>query len=780
MDALKSLLSKSPVWSSILAKRICDGIIFSQFCNEFFAGTTTQNFKLLIEQTVSRIQRLMVSIEKNFPLSIDEMEQTCNALHLCSIFFNFLFSTYPEPKILTLSGCCVEDSSLGIGTMSSKSGVVKLIHSCIACVDNSFHYRELRDVAFFAVSFLLSIFSSQLYQHGRNELKSNVDDFFIHYIFDCACAEWIESSANPGNQFCEIMPVKFVKGLLINIVECYSPPAESLLGSVLQEKVQLENDKSIATNKGIEIGSMTTLIKEMLTQITGVPFEVVQSILPRALLAHISRKSPTRGDRNDEFSLRGYNFSKYPLSEKCSILLLLLLYYTGFTLKSRINPFSEAFCALHDENLEDDFIANVEMVHAGKDNVSVCKMHFELRLLHGALLNLLPSESSMLLLYTILHRHPTYLEATLCPDYFTKSSLNPPTCVPNLLSSVLKGLYNLEGAQSLDHLYMMTVNLLILIQHPLVGALISNLKTSAPWYEGHTLMNINLCDLIVLCVIRTIMHSLFRLRDPYLVHNCFAVILYIAPLLHETYSYTAERLVTVTCKLCQRLIKIKADNGVVMRLAEGSSKLNVDDKQRRHQKVSTFIPLKALEESVRVLIKSINISMRPSNRASNVYIAYYLIIESDTFLAALNTPEILQITDDKMVDTDENTKFDEVGLFSDALLLDQIIVDFVNIFSVISSCQDTSTADNAVKNLQRMLVENLGISCCNEDDVFRVATFSSRYHMVDAYEEGKDPSCFFIPYIWACYVRSTPDINWHIQNFAIVDPVTSGLNTVQK
>ena len=281
---------------------------------------------------------------------------------------------------------------------------------------------------------------------------------------------------------------------------------------------------------------------------------------------------------------------------------------------------------------------------------------------------------------------------------------------------------------------------------------------------------LNLCDLIVLCVIRTIMHSLFRLRDPYLVHNCFAVMLYLAPLLHETCSYTAERLVTVTCKLCQRLIKIKTDNGVVMRLV-GPSKLNVDGEHRRNQLVSSFIPLKALEESVRVLIKSINISMRPSNRASNVYIAYSLILESDTLLKVLRIPDIIQIVDNEKLDTDEKV----MGTISNAQRLEQLIVHFVEMLSVACFGHDSFAADITVKNLRSILEQNHGASRSSTDECSLGEIPLSSYLSTFAYEEGDEPSSFFIPYVWASCIRSTSEIGWYARSFAIVDPSTSGL-----
>lgn len=63
-------------------------------------------------------------------------------------------------------------------------------------------------------------------------------------------------------------------------------------------------------------------------------------------------------------------------------------------------------------------------------------------------------------------------------------------------------------------------------------------------------------DASFLCIIRCVMHALFRVRDPYLLSNSCAILHNLSSGLScELLPYTAERLVRVTCQLCARAAK---------------------------------------------------------------------------------------------------------------------------------------------------------------------------------------------------------------------------------
>lgn len=63
-------------------------------------------------------------------------------------------------------------------------------------------------------------------------------------------------------------------------------------------------------------------------------------------------------------------------------------------------------------------------------------------------------------------------------------------------------------------------------------------------------------DASLLCLLRCLMHSLFRLQDEYLVSNSCAILHNLAASLTTgMLPYTAERLVRVTCQLCSRAVR---------------------------------------------------------------------------------------------------------------------------------------------------------------------------------------------------------------------------------
>ena len=62
-------------------------------------------------------------------------------------------------------------------------------------------------------------------------------------------------------------------------------------------------------------------------------------------------------------------------------------------------------------------------------------------------------------------------------------------------------------------------------------------------------------DLIILCTLRTLVYSVFVLRDAYLLSNCCAVLNSAALVMTYIHPYTAERVVKVCCQLCRKVAK---------------------------------------------------------------------------------------------------------------------------------------------------------------------------------------------------------------------------------
>ena len=85
---------------------------------------------------------------------------------------------------------------------------------------------------------------------------------------------------------------------------------------------------------------------------------------------------------------------------------------------------------------------------------------------------------------------------------------------------------------------MISICVLLLLQNDDVRQRIAATVVTLPWYRERNFKDVkkvgglNFADAIVLCVLRTVMHtSSSKLQDSYLASNCYAILLNIAPLL---------------------------------------------------------------------------------------------------------------------------------------------------------------------------------------------------------------------------------------------------------
>jgi hypothetical protein len=86
----------------------------------------------------------------------------------------------------------------------------------------------------------------------------------------------------------------------------------------------------------------------------------------------------------------------------------------------------------------------------------------------------LPEESSVLLLYALLHKHPTFREYVV--------SKKEDGLLTALLLGLLHGLYRIDVTYPTDALYVLVICLLLLVQDPAVQAALSSLRLpTVPW-----------------------------------------------------------------------------------------------------------------------------------------------------------------------------------------------------------------------------------------------------------------------------------------------------------
>jgi hypothetical protein len=163
----------------------------------------------------------------------------------------------------------------------------------------------------------------------------------------------------------------------------------------------------------------------------------------------------------------------------------------------------------------------------------------------------LADESAVLLLYSLVHGNPDFLEYVLVR-----------TDMDTLLMPLLENLYNAPRRTS-NQIYMVLIILLILSQDSSFNAGIHKLiLPSVPWYQERLLHQTSLGSLMVIILIRTVKYNLSKLRDVYLHTNCLATLANMAPHVHRLSSYASQRLVSLFDMLSRkytRLAELKND-----------------------------------------------------------------------------------------------------------------------------------------------------------------------------------------------------------------------------
>ncbi|KAJ0966427.1 hypothetical protein J5N97_027565 [Dioscorea zingiberensis] len=157
----------------------------------------------------------------------------------------------------------------------------------------------------------------------------------------------------------------------------------------------------------------------------------------------------------------------------------------------------------------------------------------------------LDGESSVLLLYSLVHGNSDFMEYVLVR-----------TDLDTLLMPILETLYN-ASRRTPNQIYMLLIVLLILSQDSSFNASIHKLiLQSVPWYQERLLHKTSLGSLMVVILIRTVKYNLSKLRDVYLHTNCLAILANMAPHVHRLSAYASQRLVSLFDMLSRKYTKL--------------------------------------------------------------------------------------------------------------------------------------------------------------------------------------------------------------------------------
>ncbi|KAL8481656.1 hypothetical protein ACS0TY_027966 [Phlomoides rotata] len=399
--------------------------------------------------------------------------------------------------------------------------------------------------------------------------------------------------------------------------------------------------------------------------------------------------------------------SKRPLAEGSLHVLLILSYYrkcisvnyvkdkshhsSSEALLKEETYFSEnPFCkALENaQDIEFDRLDIEGNAHAGP------LVRIPFASLYDTLGMCLANETSVLLLYSLVHGNSDFLEYVLVR-----------TDIDTLLMPMLETLYNAPSRTS-NHIYMVLVIFLILSQDSTFNATLHKLMIpSVPWYKERFLNQTSLGSLMVIILIRTVKYNLSKLRDMYLHTNCLATLANMAPHVHRLSAYASQRLVSLFDMLSRKYNKLAEIKNDKMNTTNGDLRgdsLPEDPSAELH----------VYTDFLRLVLEIIN-AILTYTLPRNPEVVYAIMHRQEVFLPFKNHP-----------------RFNE--------LLENIytVLDFFN------SRIDAQKLDGewSVEKVLQFIIE------CSRS--WRGEGMKIFMQIRFTYEQESHPEEFFIPYVW--------------------------------
>ncbi|KAL7124019.1 hypothetical protein ABFS83_14G020200 [Erythranthe nasuta] len=306
----------------------------------------------------------------------------------------------------------------------------------------------------------------------------------------------------------------------------------------------------------------------------------------------------------------------------------------------------------------------------------------------------LTHETSVLLLYSLVHGNSSFLEYVLVR-----------TDLDTLLMPMLETLYNAPRRTS-NHIYMVLIIFLILSQDSSFNASIHKLMlTNVPWYQERLLHHTSLGSLMIIILIRTVKYNLSKLRDVYLHTNCLATLANMAPHVHRLSAYASQQLVSLFDMLSRKYNK----------LAEvKNDKKNMQDDNLKEESLSEdpSAELHLYTDFLRLVLEILNAILTYA-LPRNPEVVYAIMHRQEVFLPFKNHP-----------------RFNE--------LLENIytVLDFFN------SRMDAHKTDDewSVEKVLQVIINNCRSWRGEGMKMFMQLRFT--------YEQESHPEEFFMPYVW--------------------------------
>ena len=189
------------------------------------------------------------------------------------------------------------------------------------------------DIVYFSSNLIVCLFSSQLYQTGCGKISLEGEDIFLNYLFDLADKDLKIAMSRADGDISNCIAIKFMKGLLSNIVDVYMPPADSLVGILIDKysSYDMINHKTLNNHHASKrvIGrpdNVALVVREAFFSIIDLPLQAIKIILRNI---YPERLDLTQLENPANFTglptLNPRYLSRFPISERCSNILSLLL-----------------------------------------------------------------------------------------------------------------------------------------------------------------------------------------------------------------------------------------------------------------------------------------------------------------------------------------------------------------------------------------------------------------------------------------------------------------------
>ena len=688
----------------------------------------TGNLLCLMDQTASRMRVIIEYRDRKSQPSRSKVEQCCAAIHLTCLFLNYLVSRLGADMIreqLRLpwdwpSAEGIDNrGQISVREESGISTVQELLNEAIEILSSSPLPSFMYEVSFCSANLLLTVFSTQLYA----EATSHADNLFMRYVHMICRAQMKAATEERDRDVSWTMPARLMRALITHSVD---PALAASVPSSRGILLSLNKSRSEAERRGDgeqEGNFLLLLLQRLLRMGSG----------ERAK----GKSSSNSGGKNHEGVDRDngqvlVSVPDSPVQERCKNLLEILVFNSrqgmlgGGGRKRDKNLFQELFHGMSDRSVaEEAALESGASPAKGKQAVKGINVEFQALLEH--LSTTLPSESSVLLLYALLCRHPLFL------DFVAGRADRAQT----LVTAVLKGLYAVDDSYPVEVLYVLVICLLVLVQSAQLRSLLLTCTVTAPWYKEHFLRDVSLADLALLCTLRTTVFALFRLQDTYLLSNCFAILLDLASHVQHIGCYVSERLAKVLLQLARKL-------------KTGLSAGAADTAQ-----------LESVFDSLAILMKLCGTALRPVARESNVHLLYALVHEDEKLSSVFANSDTLTSLQASAMEANE----------PGAVLYPTEVVALTHTYyqklQGESGAEHYPTAVRAVEVLASHVRADIAEGGMVDKDT------DERHVQSYSYSEGADSAAFFVPLAWATMIRRSPDIHWHHERMNLLDPVAS-------